>query len=136
MSESTVETRSAESTQTHASDALPHALRARLNGQLDGRPIVAWSQYDLDEHNRYATRYAVLTDHSLLIFTGDDGAAPREIPITEIGGAKMVEGLGVDCLNVIIDGARVAEMRYPLRHRRGMTRLQRKLERRLPAKAG
>ena len=119
---------------THG-DTLPQALRARFNGQLNGRQLVAWAQYDLDEENRYATRYAVLTDRALLLITGD-GQPPTELAIAQIEEAKIVEGLGVDRMNVIVDGIRVAEARYSPRHRRGMTRLHRKLERRLPAKAG
>jgi ATP-binding cassette, subfamily B, bacterial len=119
-------------------EVLPPALRARFNGQLAGRTIVAWSEFDLDEANRYARRHAVLTDTQLLILH-DDGAKaapPTAIEIANIQEAKIVEGLGVDRLNIIVGGKRVAEMRYSRRNRRGMTRLHRKLERRLPRKAG
>ncbi|MGB7159088.1 MAG: ABC transporter ATP-binding protein [Tepidisphaeraceae bacterium] len=133
MSENRAEPTS-ESAETHG-DTLPQSLRARFNGQLDGQALIAWAQYDLDEENRYVTRYAVLTDRSLLILTSADGA-PRTIPVADVEEAKIVEGLGVDRLNVIAKGERVAELRYSRRHRRGMTRLHRKLERRLPARAG
>ena len=134
MSENRIEPTNPTADVTHG-DALPQALRARFNGQLDGRQLIAWAQYDLDEENRYATRYAVLTDRALLLITGD-GQPPAEIPIGQIEEAKIVEGLGVDRMNVIVNGVRVAEARYSPRHWRGMTRLHRKLERRLPAKAG
>jgi len=105
-----------------------------MNGELDGQEVVAWSEYDLDEENRYARHFAVLTDRQLVTF--GDGSAPVATPIANIGEAKIVEGLGVDRLRVLVDGKLAAELRYTHRHRRGMTRLQRKLERRLPRKEG
>jgi ATP-binding cassette subfamily B protein len=135
MSNTTAQPTSDPGDVMHGSDSLPQALRARFNGQLDGETVVAWAQYDLDEHNRYAHRYAVLTERALLIFDGD-GASPREIRVGEVEEAKIVEGLGVDRMNVIVAGERAAELRYTLRNRRGMTRLHRKLERRLPRKDG
>src|SRR5687768_4851809 len=92
-------------------DPLPQSLRARFNGQLDAETVIAWAEYDLDEENRYVTRYAVLTDRSLLL-VGADEAPPRELRIADVEEAKVVEGLGVDHLNVIAKGERVAELRY------------------------
>jgi ATP-binding cassette, subfamily B, bacterial len=114
-------------------DALPAEVLARVDGQLDGRVVLAWSEYDLDDANRYALRYAVLTDRELIAVA--DGAA-ASFPITAVQEAKIVEGLGADRLRVISGGKVVAELRYTHRHRRGMTRLHRKLERRLPRKEG
>src|SRR5262245_13988849 len=37
---------------------LPREIAAHFNGQLTGASIVAWAAYDLDEQNRFATRYA------------------------------------------------------------------------------
>src|SRR5688572_14602362 len=106
---------------THGGDTLPHHLRGRFNGQLDGQQLIAWAQYDLDEENRYTTRYAILTDRALLLLAADGN--PHEIRIGEIAEAKVVEGLGVDHMSVITrSGERFAELRYTMRHRRGMTR--------------
>jgi len=115
-------------------DALPAELRARMNGELEGQDVVAWSEYDLDEDNRYARHFAVLTDRQLLSL--GDGSPPLALPVADIGEAKIVEGLGVDRLRVLVGGKVAAELRYTHRHRRGMTRLHRKLERRLPRKEG
>jgi hypothetical protein len=116
---------------------LPADVRARFNGELDSASIVAWAEFDLDQQNRYARQYAVLTEQDLFILApGAAAAAARTIPIASIAEANIVEGLGVDRLNVIADGKLVAEMRYTRRVRREMSRLQRKLERRLPRKAG
>src|SRR5688572_2436128 len=134
MSENRAELTSQLVDVTH-DDTLPQNLRARFNGQLDDQQLVTWAQYDLDEHNRYTTRYAVLTERALLLLKSES-EPPAEVRIGEIEEAKIVEGLGVDRMNVIVKGERVAELRYSPRHRRGMTRLHRKLERRLPAKAG
>src|SRR4051812_38743370 len=112
---------------------LPPEVRARCNGELDNAAIVAWAEYDLDEQNRYVRRFAVLTETDLIVLAD---APPQIIPIASIEEASIVEGLGVDRLNVIVGGTRVAELRYSRRNRREMTRLQRKLERRMPRKAG
>ena len=114
--------------------ALPDEVRARFNGELDRAAVVAWAEFDLDERNQYVRRYAVLTEKDLFILS--DAGARRVIPIASISEASIVEGLGVDRLNVIADGKLVAELRYTRRTRREMSRLQRKLERRLPRKAG
>jgi ATP-binding cassette subfamily B protein len=116
-----------------SAEAFPPELRARMNGEIDGQEVVAWSEYDLDENNRYARRFAVLTDRQLVTF-GD--GPPVASPISEMTEAKVVEGLGVDRLRVLVNGRIAGELRYTHRHRRGMTRLHRKLERRLPRKEG
>ncbi len=116
-----------------AAAPLPPDLRGRLNGELDGRPVVAWAPLDLDDANRYADRYAVLTDGKLLVFdVGRPGTAPVwEVSLATVDEAKIVEGLGVDRLAVIAGGRLVGELRYTRRCRRDVTRLHRKLERRL-----
>src|SRR5882757_1144270 len=98
---------------------LPGALRARFNGELDGETVVAWSEFDLDSANRYAKHFAVLTDAKLIVLTD----ARVHLPVAQIEEAKIVEGLGVDQLNVIVGGKLAAELRYSRRFRRDMTRL-------------
>lgn len=95
----------------------------------------SWAEYDLDGDNRYAKQFAVLTETDLLVVT-DASAPPRAIPIASISEAVIVEGLGVDRLSVVANEKLAAELRYTRRVRREMTRLHRKLERRLPRKAG
>jgi ATP-binding cassette subfamily B protein len=113
--------------------ALPAEVRAHVNGQLDGQQVIAWSEFDLDETNQYARGHAVLTDRALHSIRGSDVAS---VSLAEIEEAKVVEGLGVDRLRVVVGGRVAAELRYSHRYRRGMTRLHRKLERRLPRKDG
>src|SRR4051794_16751654 len=97
-----------------AGGTLPEEGRGRFYGELGAEEIVAWAPFDLDENNRYAKRYAVLTEDRLLI-VGD--GAPQVIAVGEIEEAAIVEGLGVDSLNIIAGGKRVAEIRYT-RHTR------------------
>jgi hypothetical protein len=78
---------------------LPEDVRARFNGELDKAAIVAWAEFDLDDQNRYARRYGVLTEKDLLIVA--DGSPTRAIPIASITEATIVEGLGVDRLNIV-----------------------------------
>jgi len=111
---------------------LPQDVRARCDGQLDHVQIVAWAPFDLDDANQYARRYAVLTERHLLVLC--DGPV-RAIPVSTIEEANVIEGLGVDRLDIIAGGRRVAELRYTRHLRREMTRLHRKLQRRLPRKA-
>ena len=61
---------------------------------------------------------------------------PQVIELQSIGEAKVVEGLGVDRLDVFRGETLAAQMRYTYRHRRSMSRLLRKLERRIPVKEG
>jgi ATP-binding cassette subfamily B protein len=112
---------------------LPDDLRARFNGQLDGRAIVAWARFDLDGQNRYAPQHAVLTEQHLLVVSV---AQVESIAIDRIDEAQINEGLGVDALRVIADGKLVAELRYTRRHRRDMLRVLRRLQRRLRKHAG
>src|SRR5688500_15651730 len=117
----------------------PAEARAHRNGQLDGQAVVAWSEFDLDASNRYTRRFAILTDQSLVVV--GDGQAATSLPVESIEEAKIVEGLGVDKLVIrtaVIDGvpATAIELRYTKRHTRDMARLLRKVERRMPRKAG
>src|SRR5689334_9469965 len=89
-----------------ATQSLPPDLRARFNGELDKASIVAWSAFDLDENNAYAQRYAVLTERDLLILS--ENAPTQVLPIASIKEATIVEGLGVDRLNIIAGGKRAA----------------------------
>ncbi len=77
-------------------------------------------------------RYAVLTDQNLHVF--GDGQKNLALTLTDIQEAKTVEGLGVDRLSIIVAGKLAADLRYSRRFRRDMTRLGRKLERRIPTR--
>jgi len=109
-------------------NTLPAGLAARLNGDLQDEAIVGWSEHDLDGNNRFSSQLAVLTDTRLLLI----GATRRAIAIASIDECRIIEGLGVDRLAIIAGGKLEAELRYSRRHRTTMTRLHRKLERRLP----
>src|SRR3954469_19487059 len=68
---------------------LPGAVRERINGQLDGHTIVAWAEFDLDENNRFARQFAVLSETDLFILgagagggegAGTEGTPPALLP--------------------------------------------------------
>lgn len=111
---------------------LPPTLRSRFNGQLNGQQVVAWSEFDLTDQNAFAQQFVVLTEEKLITLPPD--GAGKSFPLTSITEAKIVEGLGVDRLDVMVGETRSAALRYSRRHRREMTRLHRKLQRRLPGK--
>lgn len=109
---------------------LPPSLKERLNGQLGERAIVGWAQYDLNDENQFASQFAVLTDTELFqVGVGE----VRSFPLKQIEEASIVEGLGVDRLRIRADGKLAIEMRYSRSYRRDMTRLHRKLSRRIPS---
>lgn len=112
---------------------LRRRIAARLNGQLEGQPLVAWSEFDLDAQNHYRRQFAVLTERSLVELP-DGEASPRVVELSKVEEAKIVEGLGVDRLIVQVGGRLEMELRYSRRFRRDMTRLHRKLNRRVPKK--
>src|SRR3954452_10484985 len=144
---------SASTSTSVAGVTLPGAVRERINGQLDGHTIVAWAEFDLDENNRYARQFAVLTETDLFILGARPadapappadappsdtlpGLAPRSIAIKSIEEAKIIEGLGVDRLTIPVGGRPAASLRYSRSQRRDVTRLHRKLARRIPKKDG
>jgi len=110
---------------------LPAEVRAGADGQLDGQTIVSWSEFDLDERNHYCRRFAVLTESRLIILANGQRSI---LAIEDIDEVKIVEQLGLDRMVVIVGGKVAAELRYTRRHRRSMSRLERKLQRRLPRK--
>jgi ATP-binding cassette subfamily B protein len=113
---------------------LPADVAARFNGQLQGQTVVAWAEFDLTADNAFARQFAVLTEQRLLTLPATGKGI--ELSLAELTDAKIVEGLGVDRLNLFAGENRVAELRYSRRYRRDMTRLHRKLMRRLPRKPG
>src|SRR6266516_699763 len=78
--------------------ALPPEVLARMDGQLDGRTVLAWSALDLDDSNRYARRHVVLTDRELISLADSKASS---LPISQIQEANIFEGLGVDRLLVL-----------------------------------
>ena len=110
---------------------MPPAVRMRLGAALNGVPVVAWAEFDLDRSLRYASQVAALTESSLLIAEAG-GGEPRQLLLAGIEQTRIVEGLGVDRLIIISGGVRVAELSYTRSCRREMTRLNRMLQRRLP----
>ena len=43
---------------------LPADVRSHFNGQLVGRTVVAWAEFDVDERNQYRRQFVVLTDEA------------------------------------------------------------------------
>ncbi|MDB5171578.1 MAG: transporter ATP-binding protein [Phycisphaerales bacterium] len=115
--------------QPAAGAPLPADVRRRFNGELHNRTVLGWSPFDLDAHNRFARQFVVLTHDALLVL--EENAPPSQLLLCEIEEVKLVEGLGVNRLRVLIDGKIAADLRHTNRHRREMTRLHRKVHRRL-----
>ena len=125
---------------TSAADVLPATLAGRLNGQLGGESVVGWAEYDLNDANDFVSRHAILTDRRLLLMPEASATPPgalqvRAIDLASITSADIAEGIGMDELRVTHPGG-TDVLRYTRRYRRDMTRLQRKLARRLPNEDG
>src|SRR3954447_12101747 len=112
---------------------LPSALTSRANGELEGQTILAWAEFDLDQQNTYRQQFVVLTETDVIVLASE---GTRTIAIAELTEAKIVEGLGVDSLNLVVDGKLAAQMRYTRRQRRDMSRVHRKIDRMRPRKDG
>src|SRR5579862_9554693 len=96
------------------SPTLPTALRSRANGELEGQSIVAWAEFDLDLQNQFRQQFVVLTETACIVLASN---GVETIPISELTEAKIVEGLGVDNLNLIVGEKLAVQMRYTRRHR-------------------
>ena len=112
---------------------LPSALTSRANGELEGQTILAWAEFDLDLQNKYRQQFVVLTETHVIVLASE---GTKTIAIREIEEAKIVEGLGVDSLNLLVGGKLAAELRYTRRQRRDVMRVHRKIERHRPRKEG
>src|SRR5438105_4177519 len=86
--------------QAAAPVALPAALRTQFNGELDGHTIIAWAQFDLDEQNRFAKQFVVLSETDLFVLRHPKSSAVS-VAIAQMEEAKVNEGLGVDRLVLI-----------------------------------
>src|SRR5438477_6595614 len=112
---------------------LPSALTSRANGELEGQTILAWAEFDLDLQNKYHPQFVVLTETHVIVLASE---GIKTVAIAELQEAKIVEGLGVDSLNLIVGGKLAAQLRYTRRQRRDVTRVHRKIERHRPRKEG
>ena len=112
-------------------ERVPEFVRSQLDGEASS--IVAWSLFDLTDDGKLGSRHLILTEQNLIVL---ESGQKRSIPVHELTAAKVVEGLGVDRL-VVVAGEQVkGEFPYSRHCRREMTRLHRKLERKLPGEDG
>lgn len=110
---------------------LPGVVSARLPPLLKGREVVAWSEFDITDAGRFAQQHAILLEGALLLLHAD--GRNEEYPLDGFREVQVLEGLGADRLQLVREGAPPVELRYSRRFRRDMTRLRRRIERRLPS---
>ncbi|HUT57338.1 MAG TPA: ABC transporter ATP-binding protein [Phycisphaerae bacterium] len=109
---------------------LPPELEQRLAARMPLESVQAVSPHDLDPRGTYVEGYLVLTGEHLVHYLHCDGQwRERWLPLADLGGATMVEGLGMGILRLLADGATWAEYRFSLRYARSMAKLHRQLER-------
>ena len=111
-------------------DHLPESLLEAIRAAGPPEAVRAAAQCDLDPDGLYAETYLVLTDDALGCFTHGDGDwQGRWRELSDIGEARIVEGLGVNELRLLSDGRLIAEHRFTLRHAKEVAKLHRRLER-------
>lgn len=113
----------------------PHHLPSSLRQQLGdaANQVLAWSLLDVDDAGHLTERHLILLPHKLVLFSGSDR---REILLSSLTDAKIVEGVGADRLLLLGGDARLGDFAYTRRCRHSMSRLHRKLERAMPLKEG
>ena len=113
---------------------LPTDIAARFNGELAGKVPIGHAVFDVDAQNRFAAQAVVLTETELMVAAAE---GMNVIPLASIEEAKIAEGLGVDRLELFgAEKVLITTLRYTRKQRRDMTRLHRKLNRRLKPKEG
>lgn len=110
---------------------MPEALKTHLNGE--SASVVAWACYDVDEDGMLAEQFLVLRENALCAYSGGQR---RVFELETFSEARIIEGIGIDRLVVRNNQRTLGEFAYSHRCRREMTRLHRKIERRLPDERG
>ncbi|HDZ21483.1 hypothetical protein LCGC14_0124650 [marine sediment metagenome] len=118
-----------QNTQANPLDGLSKDLIEHLHQTQRHADVVAAVPYDLDEHGKYTEGYLLLTDSRLGHFRHRDGQWMHEwLEVGELDEATLVEGLGMNLLQLMADGRLVAEYRFTLQHSRELGRFHRHLE--------
>ena len=116
---------------------LPETLRAVIDSHAPAGDVDLTAQTDLDEQGSYADGYLVLTGDRLGWFRHTDGYwTPQWHSVKDLSSAKVVDGLGVNCLRLLSDGKVAGEYRFTLRYAREVARLHRRLEKLIEGKTG
>ncbi|MHC4985059.1 MAG: hypothetical protein ACYTFO_02780, partial [Planctomycetota bacterium] len=120
----------AKTAQTDPLASLPADLIEHLEAAGMAEEVIAATTYDLDEHGKYADGNLVLTDHQLGVFTQtDERWHGHWLELEGLSEAALVEGLGMNLLQLVADGQLVAEFRFTLQHSRELGRFHRQVER-------
>jgi len=116
-------------------DHLPEDLLQQLRCETDLESILAVASFDLDRTGRYVEGELILTDSRLGHYVRRDGRWQGQwIDTSRLGGAKIVEGLGMNLLRLVGDRKVWEEFRFTLRQAKPVAKLQRRLERRIEGK--
>lgn len=111
---------------------LPPELRQQLQDHLQTQTVLDWAELDLNDRNEFAKSFVVLTQRQLLLINGQ--VVPTEIDA--ITDAKVVEGVGMDRLQIRTGNGTPTQLRYSRKFRKDVVRLNRKLGRMLPDPEG
>jgi len=119
----------AENAQPSPLDALPDDLLAMLSSTGADDGVLATTPYDLDEHGKFADGFLVLTEERLGQFRRDgDAWAEQWTQLAEFDEALLVEGLGMNLLQLVANEHVALEYRFTLSHKQRLGRFHRQLE--------
>lgn len=110
---------------------LPAEARQLAQQHVPGEEVVSYASYDIDDQLAFARCHLLLTDRELLLITP---AGVQRIKLSDLDESLTEEGLGMDRLVLAKEGLAVGVVRYSRKCRTAVTRLNRKLQRRLPKK--
>lgn len=108
---------------------LPTDARELARQHAPGEMIVAYAPFDIDDELRLTRSHLLLTERELVLIFPD---AVRRLTLASLDETLVEEGLGMDRLVLVRGGEAAAVVRYSRRCRTAVTRLHRKLQRRLP----
>ncbi len=114
---------------------LPPEISSLATPLIAGQELLGVAPYDVSEQNKLSKYFAVLTDKQLLLIEPGKSGGTRAISLDQIEDSHVEEGVGIDYLRIVSAGRQWAVCRYTRRNRREMIRLNRRLLRRIPAKA-
>ncbi len=119
-----------QNTQPDPLASLPKDLIEHLDAAGMADEVIAAATHDLDEHGKYTDGHLVLTDRQLGAFVQADGHWHGHwLELEGLSEAVLVEGLGMNVLQLVADGQLVAEFRFTLQHSRDLGRFHRQVER-------
>ena len=119
----------AKNEQSSPLDALPDDLVAHILSTDLGGEAIAATPYDLDSHGMFTEGFLLLTENRLGHFRRDGESWTEEwTELADLEDTVLVEGLGMNLLQLVADEHVATEFRFTLSHKQRLGRFHRQLE--------